>query len=705
MTIQAHTFMVDTPKNAYVAQASYTSGASLPNDVSQFVGGPLSVVPSNCQDLFSSATGLQYCAALCINTCPELDPTLGSVNATMRQINATNLYLASLANAINSAQSDLSVQTQLEYVSGATTFVAPAGTTAASIAAAVNYIKTGIVPAFGNSMNATCTSTTSSITCTFGAMIQYDVITSFSASQSPPYAWASGYLQQVLNPMVQLQFSQYAAQQALTALNATLAANTLFSVTITVPQRFINVLGSPFPLSAFAQALSTSTGLPVANILDAWTIRSGVAGAATIAVFGAPYNGISSSAIQAALLSLSPVFTVTLGNGQSVPIYISGTDTVQPAVASLSVIEVVVQNSALYGSQPFNPSDAADFDNSVVSFLDGLSVQASDLLGTKTLQQPGSTAGRRAVSDAVILGLIVDAASTLLTALDFTAFNGFLYDNTPSAYISSTAVTVPKFEDLLLALQLASQKKNVAALSANQTTALNDLIQYGAPPSVLAIGAYGWTDLNIEPDGSTLPPMTNLECTHFTTMQSNPATLKANLIAKVALFLPVPSTAITIQYPVTCGPAHPLQTRSDQASVFSVTGISIEARYTLFAKTASYVTYLNTSVDHNLQTSELLARLSQVNVRNAIEEALRLLFLETDQQFYTQQANSLQSSLPSTAGSGFPIIIIAAAAGGAILLILLILIILIRRRRGYEISAIIFVYLLKLYFFQRWQER
>ena len=93
-----HGYMVDIANNVFVNNMSLTNGATF--NPFEFTGSMYNTNPSMCPDLYSDAVGLQYCQALCINTCPLLDPNLGSVNSTQRRLNDTNLILDSLNNAI-----------------------------------------------------------------------------------------------------------------------------------------------------------------------------------------------------------------------------------------------------------------------------------------------------------------------------------------------------------------------------------------------------------------------------------------------------------------------------------------------------------------------------------------------------------------------------------------------------------------------------
>ncbi len=91
--------------------------------------------------------------------------------------------------------------------------------------------------------------------------------------------------------------------------------------------------------------------------------------------------------------------------------------------------------------------------------------------------------------------------------------------------------------------------------------------------------------------------------------------------------LPIGPDAVELSSNLMCGPKNPLQTRSDQAAVFSA-NLRISSYYLFFASPASYVTYFS-DVDHDLQATEARAALNQVKVKDAANRALHALFLES----------------------------------------------------------------------------
>ena len=194
--------------------------------------------------------------------------------------------------------------------------------------------------------------------------------------------------------------------------------------------------------------------------------------------------------------------------------------------------------------------------------------------------------------------------------------------------------TVLSLESMLSTATLQQQKNLVSSLTGQLSAAMVSLQVTGSAPSILATGSYGWNDLNIYDDSNPLQPMTVGGCANFLSQQPSQSALKKSIIDELVKTLPIPSSAVNIQYTVTCGSKYPFENRPDQWAVFSVTGLSIGGRFTLFASTANYVAYASVNIDHKLQPSEFVAPLSQENVRVALEQALRRVYLGSLQTYY-----------------------------------------------------------------------
>ena len=135
-----------------------------------------------------------------------------------------------------------------------------------------------------------------------------------------------------------------------------------------------------------------------------------------------------------------------------------------------------------------------------------------------------------------------------------------------------------KLEQAYFQLAIPQKQASVSALTASLAASISDLKNHGSDTSMLATGTYSWTDLNVEDDGSSLPPMTNKDCHIVVGIETTAASLKASLMTELAKVLPVPVEGLIVSNPITCAPRYPLQVRDDQASVLTVRGLGITTR-------------------------------------------------------------------------------------------------------------------------------
>ena len=113
-------------------------------------------------------------------------------------------------------------------------------------------------------------SSTDTIDCVFNASIASAKVGVYSSSLIAPYQFTAGHLNALFDTAVALWFEELNAQEPLTA--ATKSLNSGFTtVALYVPWRFVEQLGTPFPIAAFGMALSAKFGgkLPVGNVFDA----------------------------------------------------------------------------------------------------------------------------------------------------------------------------------------------------------------------------------------------------------------------------------------------------------------------------------------------------------------------------------------------------------------------------------------------------
>jgi hypothetical protein len=180
---------------------------------------------------------------------------------------------------------------------------------------------------------------------------------------------------------------------------------------------------------------------------------------------------------------------------------------------------------------------------------------------------------------------------------------------------------------------LKTQLTTTQALSNNATASVNayltSLADFGAIPSLLATGAYSWSDLNIVDDGSGSLPLTNEVCNAFTASGTSQQDVRNALAKELAKVLPITATGVMFGSNVTCGPRYAIQTANDQLAVFSVLGLKVTAYYVHFPNNRSYVTYASGNNDHSVQLSESSSALGMSNVRSALQGALRRVVLST----------------------------------------------------------------------------
>ena len=156
---------------------------------------------------------------------------------------------------------------------------------------------------------------------------------------------------------------------------------------------------------------------------------------------------------------------------------------------------------------------------------------------------------------------------------------------------------------------------------------LTALENFGTPTSNIATGAYSYTDLNIVQDNSALPRLTNADCQRVLDAIESQDAFKSAIADALALFLPVGAGGV--QFPpddFVCAPLSPLQTRGDQRSSFKVQNLRLTADYTLFGRTASYIT-IDPGLDRSKQPVEISAPLNTQKVRAALQDALRVVAL------------------------------------------------------------------------------
>lgn len=131
--------MVSVPANTFVSQLELpVSAIPITQDGSQFAGETIHVGSNVCPSLFTSGSGPQYCAALCVNSCPQLNPNMTA--AALQEINQDQNMISNFQLGLNASASSGSESTKLVNVTGEVSFPIDIGTTSDVIASTITNI-------------------------------------------------------------------------------------------------------------------------------------------------------------------------------------------------------------------------------------------------------------------------------------------------------------------------------------------------------------------------------------------------------------------------------------------------------------------------------------------------------------------------------------------------------------------------------------
>jgi len=687
------TFMVRTPANTYVNP----SGNFIPTDPYQYTGYPLQYDTSTCPQPFTSNQDPSNCYKICFNTCPELNP---SATGAAKQMLAQNKTLVNyLAAAIPLAQQAFPTSISNAIISGTVSFPIPATATPTAIQNVVNKTRHLLTPNFPYNMNITCSSSTTSgvgvIQCNAAVLMPTTALPAFTSNIYAPYRFNAGALSNMFGGIIQEWFN-IETTNALAAAAAQAVGEQFFIVTVSVPTRFINALGTPFPTSAFAtsllHALAQQTQVSSVNILTAQVLASHGARTQVLSLTIAQSPGVSQSAVTAILTSRSPIFAVSLA-ASSVPIFVQSSDTVAnaPSAQSLGVVSVVITNPALYVNLPLNATGAAAFYSNLVSLFSG-----QKIYDVSVARQ--SSSGRRIPGQNVVLTLYVPSETGFAGSVTPSAFNRVKYNNVGSTGVSVTPVSITQNEIQQLQTNAVNAAAAAAAALAYDAKDLRSLALGAVAREGLGAGTYTWTDINIVDDSQNQYfglNLTNQECSNLLASLNsttvNQTTFQAAVAQQMTQLIPVPAGAIVFNTNLICYPIDASESLPDQGATFNVQMV-IASLYTSFAKGANYVTY-NGPINPALQVGESFALLSKSRVRSALQLSLRVVVLQYLQSYYNLQINHLgggnggafnggNGASSSSAAASLPIIPVAAGAGGGALFVILLLVILLRRRNN-----------------------
>jgi len=260
------TFMVNTPAHTYIhAPLGLPTDNPFITDSYQYSGFPLNYVPSTCPLPFSANTDVSNCLKICFNTCPEQNPDR---LAGWQQMKAQNQSLVNfLGTAINQAVAAQSSLDTPVVITGSVSFPIPNTATAAAIQNVFNKTNNQFSRNFAFPLNSTCSLSASAITCGMAMTVTQAQLPAYTSSAFPPYTFNNGLLLTIFGSVVQEWFALEVANSNSAAALQT-ASSPFFTVTLSIPKRFFDQLGTPFPTSAFATALAASLSVSSVTVLN-----------------------------------------------------------------------------------------------------------------------------------------------------------------------------------------------------------------------------------------------------------------------------------------------------------------------------------------------------------------------------------------------------------------------------------------------------
>ena len=127
------------PKNTFVYALSLPPGAPITSDPFEFSGSSVhSNLNRSCPQPFSSNVGSGFCSAVCINSCPELNPDATSLE--IQELRQNQTILSFVGPAIQATNAALGLQTAVKSVKGTTSFPIPPGTSSSVVSMVISNI-------------------------------------------------------------------------------------------------------------------------------------------------------------------------------------------------------------------------------------------------------------------------------------------------------------------------------------------------------------------------------------------------------------------------------------------------------------------------------------------------------------------------------------------------------------------------------------
>ena len=132
--------MTYVPHNTFLSQISLPAGAPITSDPFEFSGYAINFVSGSCPVPFGSATGLQYCQDICVNSCPELNPdAVAGVKQMIAQDSTLIGYVDSAVSVFNTTRL---ASTALVNVTGSHSFAIPVNTVTSDVNTVLQNIQT-----------------------------------------------------------------------------------------------------------------------------------------------------------------------------------------------------------------------------------------------------------------------------------------------------------------------------------------------------------------------------------------------------------------------------------------------------------------------------------------------------------------------------------------------------------------------------------
>jgi hypothetical protein len=258
--------MVHVPKGTTVREAVVPEDNELFSDPFQAPWYPLNHDPEQCQALFSSKKGPEYCHQVQFNTCPHLHPSKVTGLKLMKEQNTT--IQGFIGTALDEVVAEAGTFQTPVRIDGTVSYPVPVGASSARVTLVLAKMPQ-LSAGYAHAMNSSCTF--NSVARTFDC--KYELLTTgahqltFSDTLRPPYKFKDGLLLTLFGSVVESWFELEDAKDV-AADAAAMAKAEMFAMAFAVPTRFVTDLGTPFPEAAFSQALASELSVNAALFFD-----------------------------------------------------------------------------------------------------------------------------------------------------------------------------------------------------------------------------------------------------------------------------------------------------------------------------------------------------------------------------------------------------------------------------------------------------